>query len=128
VCGANALRTRRFLVDFIDQHVGPYDLGAVVFVGRGIPTAVSGPDARVLILGTLPGAASIAQGAYYAHPRNAFWRIMTEITGADPALPYDERLRCLVRARVAVWDVCAHAVRPGSLDLNRTGNLGGRVG
>jgi double-stranded uracil-DNA glycosylase len=78
--------------------------------------AVSGPDARVLILGTLPGAASIAHGEYYAHPRNAFWHIMAEITGADPALPYDERLRCLVRTRVAVWDVCAHAIRPGSLD------------
>lgn len=77
---------------------------------------VAGPDARVLILGTLPGAVSLATGQYYAQPRNAFWSIMAEVAGAGPSLPYNERLRRLVEQRLALWDVCASALRPGSLD------------
>lgn len=77
---------------------------------------VAGPDARVLILGTLPGAASLAAGQYYAHPRNAFWMVMEAVAGAGPSLPYEERLHRLVEHRVALWDVCAAATRPGSLD------------
>ena len=78
--------------------------------------AVAGPDARVLILGTLPGAASLAAGQYYAHPRNVFWAIMGELVGAAVTLPYEERIRRLVERRVALWDVCASARRSGSLD------------
>jgi len=77
---------------------------------------IAGPDARVLILGTLPGAASLASGQYYAQPRNAFWPIMGEIAGARPSLAYDRRLERLVERRIALWDVCAHATRPGSAD------------
>ena len=77
---------------------------------------VAGTDPRVLILGTLPGAASLAKGQYYAQPRNAFWRIMADVAGAHPSLPYEERLRRLVEHRLALWDVCASATRPGSLD------------
>ncbi len=80
--------------------------------------AVAGPDARVLILGTLPGAASLARGQYYAQPRNAFWHIMAAVAAAGPLLPYEERLRRLVQQRLALWDVCASATRPGSLDSN----------
>jgi double-stranded uracil-DNA glycosylase len=78
--------------------------------------AVAGVDARVLILGTLPGAVSLACGQYYAQPRNVFWRIMGELVGAAPALPYAERLQRLVAQRVALWDVCAIAGRQGSAD------------
>jgi double-stranded uracil-DNA glycosylase len=78
--------------------------------------AVAGPDARVLILGTLPGAVSLACGQYYAQPRNAFWRIMGELVGASLELPYAERVERLVAARIAVWDVCAIAQREGSAD------------
>lgn len=78
--------------------------------------AVAGLDARVLILGTLPGAASIAKGQYYAQPRNAFWSIMGAVVDAGPNLPYEERLDRLVARRIALWDVCARAMRPGSLD------------
>jgi TDG/mug DNA glycosylase family protein len=78
--------------------------------------AVAGPDARVLILGTLPGALSLEMRQYYAQPRNAFWRIMADVAGVGPDLPYDERLRRLVGRRLALWDVCASATRPGSLD------------
>lgn len=78
--------------------------------------AIIGPDARVLVLGTLPGAASLAASQYYAHPRNAFWPIMGDLTGASVALSYNERVRRLIDGRVALWDVCASARRSGSLD------------
>ena len=81
----------------------------------GFP-AVAGPGARVLILGSLPGAVSLARGEYYAQPRNAFWPIMAELLDAAPTLDYSERVGLVVRERLAIWDVCARATRKGSLD------------
>lgn len=75
-------------------------------------------DARVLILGSLPGRASIAAQQYYAQPQNAFWRIMGDSVGAARELPYAERVRRLRDAGIAVWDVCHSARRPGSLDAS----------
>lgn len=72
--------------------------------------------ARVLILGTMPGAASLAAGEYYAHPRNRFWEFMGVLFGAGRNLPYRRRLAALRRARVALWDVVAECERTGSLD------------
>jgi hypoxanthine-DNA glycosylase len=77
---------------------------------------VARADARVLVLGSLPGQTSLARQQYYAQPRNAFWKITGELFGFDPSLDYDARLRALVAHRVALWDTCAAAVRPGSLD------------
>ena len=77
---------------------------------------ISGDAARVLILGTLPGRISLLRGEYYAQSRNAFWRIMGDLFGAGPQLPYPERGRRLIERRIAVWDVCASAERRGSLD------------
>lgn len=71
-------------------------------------------DARVLVLGSLPSARSIEAGEYYAHPRNAFWQIIAELTGA--AGSYTRRCAALIEHRIALWDVLAHSVRPGSLD------------
>lgn len=76
-------------------------------------------DARtcVLILGSLPGAASLAAGRYYAHPQNAFWRLLAPIVRDDlPALSYGERLAALRAARIGLWDTIATASRTGSLD------------
>ena len=72
--------------------------------------------ARLLVLGSLPGVRSLRDGEYYAQPRNAFWPIMGELTGARPDLPYAERGARLVAAGVALWDVCGSARRAGSLD------------
>lgn len=72
---------------------------------------------RVLVLGSLPGAASLAAGQYYAHPRNAFWRLLSPLVGQELApLPYPERLDALRAARIGLWDVIATAARRGSLD------------
>jgi double-stranded uracil-DNA glycosylase len=73
-------------------------------------------DARLLVLGSLPGVRSLQAREYYAQPRNAFWTIIGELTGAAPQLPYAERTARLIAARVALWDVCRSARRAGSLD------------
>ena len=75
------------------------------------------PDARLLILGSLPGDASLAQSRYYGHPRNDFWRLVGTVIGSDlPAMDYEARLAALQDARIALWDVIAEAERRGSLD------------
>lgn len=77
---------------------------------------VAGPDARVLILGTLPGAESLKRREYYANSRNSFWRIMGLLVGASPDLAYEERRRLLKKSHIALWDVCQSAERSGSSD------------
>lgn len=88
---------------------------AHVPVVRSFPP-LAAPDARALILGSMPGVESLRAGQYYAHPRNAFWRIMGDLVGASPDLPYAARVRRLKQSRIAVWDVLAACAREGSLD------------
>ena len=73
-------------------------------------------QARVLILGSLPGVRSLADSEYYAQPQNAFWNIMGALIGAGPQLAYAARLERLTRYRIALWDVIRSAVRAGSMD------------
>lgn len=78
---------------------------------------VGSADARLLVLGSLPGDASLAAQRYYAHPTNQFWRLLGDALHEDLAgLPYPARLDRLAARGVALWDVVDRAVRPGSLD------------
>ncbi len=91
--------------------------GTAIELARGFPPVV-GRAPRVLLLGSLPGRASIAAGEYYAQPQNAFWRIAGALCGAGPGLDYSARLARLKRAGIALWDVLAAAERDGSLDAD----------
>lgn len=78
---------------------------------------VGAADARLLILGSLPGDASLAAQRYYAHPTNQFWRLLGAAIGEELArLDHDARLIRLAARRIALWDVVADATRAGSLD------------
>ena len=78
---------------------------------------VGSGDARLLILGSLPGDASLAAQRYYAHPTNQFWRLLGAAIGEGLGdLDYAARLARLAERRIALWDVVADAARPGSLD------------
>ena len=82
---------------------------------EGFPP-VARPDARILVLGSLPGRKSIAASEYYAHPQNSFWRIVHELFGI--AGDYNERCTCLNDCKLALWDVLRASVRRGSLDAD----------
>lgn len=84
---------------------------------EGFPPIAS-PHAHTLILGSMPGAASLAAGEYYAHPRNAFWPIVCAVLGIAPTLPYAERARELAARGYALWDVLGACRRKGSLDAD----------
>ncbi len=77
---------------------------------------ILGPRPRILILGSMPSARSLAEGQYYGHPRNRFWPLMGRLFGAGPELPYPQRCERLMARGIAVWDVLASCRRPGSLD------------
>ena len=79
--------------------------------------AIVDADTRLLILGSLPGDASLAAARYYAHPANQFWRLLGQALGEPlDTLSYDARLARLAARGVGLWDTVATAVRPGSLD------------
>jgi hypoxanthine-DNA glycosylase len=71
-------------------------------------------DARILILGSLPGQRSLREQQYYAHPQNAFWKIMQALAGAEG--DYEQRCMALQDFGIALWDVLAESVRPGRMD------------
>ena len=82
----------------------------------GLP-AVAGPATRLLLLGSFPGAASLAAGQYYAHPRNQFWPILSALWGLDLLpMPYAQRLTVALAHGLGLWDVHASCQREGSLD------------
>ena len=82
----------------------------------GLPP-IARPDARLFILGSLPGDASLGARQYYAHRTNQFWRLLGGVLGENlHDLGYKQRLERLAERRIGLWDVIASAERRGSLD------------
>ena len=82
----------------------------------GLPP-IARSDARLFLLGSLPGDASLTAGQYYAHPRNQFWHLLGLALNEDlQPLTYERRLERLAERRVGLWDVVGSASRRGSLD------------
>ncbi|MGE8250115.1 MAG: DNA-deoxyinosine glycosylase [Stenotrophomonas bentonitica] len=73
---------------------------------------------RVLVLGSMPGVASLQAAQYYAHPRNRFWPLMGVLCGIDATVPYPDRMHALNATGVGVWDVIGRCERRGSLDAS----------
>jgi hypoxanthine-DNA glycosylase len=89
---------------------------------RSFPPVVDART-RLLVLGSLPGEESLARRQYYGNPRNHFWRLMSEVVGADLVpLAYEDRLRALLEAGIGLWDTVGAATRRGSLDGNIRGH------
>ena len=82
---------------------------------QGFPP-IAARHATILILGSMPGEASLRARQYYAHPQNLFWRLIGELLAVDPAAPYRQRTQALTRSGIALWDVLQSCTRQGSLD------------
>lgn len=76
------------------------------------------PEARVLIVGSMPGVKSLADSEYYAHPRNAFWPVMFDVFGMEPTQDYEAKKALIRENGLALWDVAEACEREGSLDSN----------
>lgn len=82
---------------------------------RGLD-ALASSTSRVLVLGSFPGERSLCLGEYYANERNVFWKLMGELFGASPSLPYEKRTEILLKRGIALWDVIESCERIGSTD------------
>lgn len=88
--------------------------GVVAAACRSFPP-VAADNPRALILGSMPGVKSLAAGEYYAHPQNAFWKILSTLFDM-PADNYAQRLQIITKNHLALWDVLQYCERQGSLD------------
>lgn len=78
--------------------------------------AIADPQSRVLILGSMPGVASLQAGQYYAHPRNQFWQLIAALFADAPLTDYAQKQQLLLDNNIALWDVMHSCQRHGSLD------------
>lgn len=81
----------------------------------GFPPVI-GLNPQILILGTMPSVLSLRANEYYAHPGNAFWKIVSAIKGLDCPANYEEKKQLILDMNLALWDVCHTCIRPGSAD------------
>jgi len=104
----------------LDRHCKrseAYFPSLVIMIRKSAFAPIVDARTRVLILGSLPGEASLLAGRYYAHPRNQFWQLVGTAIAVDlVALDYADRLAALQAAGVGLWDTIASAQRKGSLD------------
>ncbi|NRS87612.1 hypoxanthine-DNA glycosylase [Flavobacterium sp. 7E] len=76
-------------------------------------------ETKILVLGTMPGIASIEKQEYYAHPRNHFWKIMYTLLSEIPVdEKFENKIKLLQNHHIGLWDVLENCERKGSLDVN----------
>jgi len=102
---------------FTEALIPPGDKLLNDFHVEGLPP-IEDAACRILILGTMPGMESLKQQAYYANPRNLFWKLLAEVTGKEVPEHYEDRKIFLIRNKIALWDICSTCLRNGSLDSN----------
>jgi hypoxanthine-DNA glycosylase len=95
--------------DFYDPNEGP---GQYIYGFEPI----TAEDPEILILGTMPGVASLNAAEYYAHPKNAFWKIISSVNNKELPSAYEGKKTLLYEMKIALWDVCQICIRNGSLD------------
>ena len=78
--------------------------------------SISDKNSKVLILGTMPGIASLTLNQYYGHPRNAFWKLLFTLFNEPYSTDYEVRKKLVLTHNIALWDVLQTCVREGSLD------------
>jgi hypoxanthine-DNA glycosylase len=78
--------------------------------------SISNPDAKVLLLGTMPGVKSLALQQYYGHPQNSFWKLLFTIFEEPFSTDYRVKQALLLKHGIALWDVLQACEREGSLD------------
>ena len=84
-------------------------------ISRGL-SPVTGPEPRILILGSFPSVLSLVHGEYYGNPKNRFWAVIEDLFAIRSALPYPERTLLLTEKKIALWDVVRVCTREGSAD------------
>ena len=78
--------------------------------------SISNKEATVLVLGTMPGIASLELNQYYGHSRNVFWKLLFTILEEPFSSDYEVRKQVAIKNHIAIWDVLQACVREGSLD------------
>lgn len=77
---------------------------------------VFAPDARVLILGTMPSPKSRAAGFYYGHPQNRFWKVMAALFSVPVPQTNEEKTAFCHAHKIALWDVLSSCSIVGASD------------
>lgn len=82
-------------------------------------TPIVNSETKILILGTIPGVASLAKQEYYGHPRNHFWTILFKLLNTTPVSNvFEEKVKTLQNHKIGLWDVLKNCQRQGSLDIH----------
>jgi hypoxanthine-DNA glycosylase len=74
-------------------------------------------NTTTLILGSFPSIKSFENSFYYAHPKNQFWTILSQISNY-PINNKDQKLWLLKELKLGLWDIVKSCKRENSSDSN----------